>query len=202
MKSNPKRQRRTAPMVSMLLMACLLVITVACTGEPPGQPEVEVITTDVTNFWAAYDAIHATEDEQQQIEALHTFFLQPGTPGLAAVMQARNYTADEYLDVIRRHPRFWQSIRPNMSRAGALADEIRDGIQRMQALYPTLEPAPVYFTVGVFRTPGTVNNGLVLIGSELALGDSAVVLEEFAEERDRLESYYAREPIENVAFLN
>lgn len=78
-------------------------------------------TDDIPNFWIAYDQISASRDSTRQYELLNRLFLEKGTPGLKAIMQARNYTAKSYIDAINNYPLFWNSIRPNTLKTREMA---------------------------------------------------------------------------------
>ena len=93
----------------LLLLIPLLLILSTCQS-PPGQ---SFITQDVTNFWWAYDQINTTSDTLLQAQYLQEHFLEPASPGLLALMEARRYTPAEYLDAIRRYHKFWHSLRAN-----------------------------------------------------------------------------------------
>ncbi len=126
-----------------------------------------------------------------------------GTPGLHALMERRGYTAESYVRAMREYPRFWTSIRPNTRRANASAREIEASIGRLRALYPSLRPAPIYFTVGALMTGGTTLDSLVLIGSEIALGDHTVVTEELPVRlAASLRAYFDTDPVDDLAFLS
>jgi hypothetical protein len=73
----------------LICLSSLLIISCNKTSE-------NVITTDIDNFWIAYDSIVSTTDSATQMRYLQTLYLDKGTPGLAAIMEARNYTAAEY----------------------------------------------------------------------------------------------------------
>jgi len=162
-----------------------------------------VVTQDIDNFWMAYDKITATQDSAQQMELLHQHFLDKGTPGLAAIRQARRYTPQQYLNAINRYPKFWKSIRANTYKSKTLSKELEKGILKLKEVYPTLKPAKIYFTVGVFRTNGTTLDSAVLIGSELAMADKSTLTEEFPARTKRfLDNYFSSDPISNIVFLN
>lgn len=185
-------------MKSLIHFFILALIITACATPNPSI----VISSDIDHFWEAYDKIQATPDTSKQKEYLQTLFLDKGTPGLEAIMQARRYTIDSYLDAIHDYPRFWESMRPNMLKAKDLGPEIEEGVAAFEKLYPKSRPAKVYFTVGALRTNGTAMDSLVLIGSELALADESAVTEELPSSFGYLRAYFDSNPIENVVFLN
>lgn len=185
-------------MKSLLHLLALVLIIASCSAP---QSSV-VISSDIDHFWEAYDQIQATTDSLRQREILQTLFLDQGTPGLDAIMKARRYTLDSYLDAIQAYPKFWESVRSNMAKAKTLAPEIEDGIAAFEELYPHSRPAKVYFTVGALRTNGTAMDSLVLIGSELALADEQVITDELPASFGYLRAYFDSNPIEDVVFLN
>lgn len=161
-----------------------------------------IITSDIDNFWTAYDAIITTKDNAKQLEYLNQLFIEIGSDGLKKIMQARRYTPQEYVDAINRYPQFWNSIRANTYKSKQLANELQTGIEQLRQIYPNLKPSKIYFTIGVFRTAGTTLDGAVLIGSEMALADSNTVTTEFPKSLDYVRNYFISNPIENIAFGN
>ncbi|MBZ4188794.1 Ig-like domain-containing protein [Niabella beijingensis] len=135
------------------------------------QNHSAVVTTDINNFWETYDSIRTTNDSAQQRAYLDRLFITKGTPGLQAMMKARRYTPQEYIDAINKSPEFWTSLRKNTSRAGALAADIETGTDQLRSIYPELKPATTYFTMGVFRSGGTTAGDKILIGSEIIFAD-------------------------------
>jgi hypothetical protein len=181
-----------------LLLICLpILLIISCK-----QTNENVITTDIDNFWIAYDSIVSTTDSATQMHYLQTLYLDKGTPALSAIMAARNYEPQEYLAAINAYPKFWQSVRPNMEKAKNLGNQINEGIEQLRAIYPDLKPAKVYFTVGVFRTGGTTMDSLVLIGSEVSMTNNVTITEEFPEEMTFLKQHFANNPIDDIVFLN
>lgn len=160
-----------------------------------------IITQDAANFWVAYDKVVKEKDSTLQYKYINDF-IASGTPGLHAIMEARQYDAKSYVDAINNYPKFWNSIRQNTNKADEYAKEIEQGIDKLRIIYPELKPARIYFTIGCLRTPGTTMDGMVLIGSELAMADKHTVTDEFPESMGYLKSYFAGEPIKEMAFLN
>jgi hypothetical protein len=161
-----------------------------------------IITTDINNFWRAYDKIITTKDSAEQYTYLNQLFIDRGTPGLKAIMKNQNYTPKSYITAINQYPLFWRSIRPNMQKATKFAADINTDILKLKWLYPELKPAKIYFTVGAFGTGGTTMDSLVLIGSEIMLADDHVATTELPKTYDGLKTYFKSNPINIVAFTN
>lgn len=187
-------------MKNSLLMLLLALALTQCKNR--NSTTQQVVTTDIHNFWEAYDLITATSDSAAQYQYLDSLFIQRGTPGLQGVMQARNYSPQEYLHAINHYPKFWASIRPNMQLADKLSEELQGGIEKFREIYPDLKPAKIYFTVGAFRTGGTTIDSTVMIGSEISLADSTTVTSEFPENLAHLKTHFATNPNKHLVFLN
>jgi hypothetical protein len=183
------------------IFTCLLSLSFLTAAFGQG-PSLDFISDDVQNFWAAYDKIVTTKDSAQQYAALHQLFIARGTPGLKAIMEAREYTEKSYIDAINNYPLFWNSVRANTLKAGTYADSIAAHVSKLKVLYPDLQPAKIYFTIGALRTGGTSMKDMVLIGSEIAMGDEHTVTSEFPPAFAGLKPYFKTNPINIIVFTN
>lgn len=157
------------------------------------------VGTDIDNFWIAYDKIISTTDTVLQYQYLNDLYIRKGSPGLVDIMSVRNYTPEDFLDAINSHPLFWASMRENTKQYKNTYTEIEKNISKLKTIYPSLVPSTIYFTIGAFRTNGTILNNHVLIGSELAFGDTTTVISEFPEYRQQYFKEF--EPKKNLALL-
>ena len=82
--------------------ALILLITVLALANCNNRQQLNqnVVTTDITNFWDAYDHITSTKDSILQYKYLDSLYFQKGTVGLEGIRQARNYTPEDYINVI------------------------------------------------------------------------------------------------------
>ena len=167
------------------------------------QKESNIITTDVANFWEAFNKITATQDSILQYKYLDSLYLQKATPGLTAIRQVRNYTPQDYINAINNYPKFWASVRENTMKATQFSSEMEQGIEKLKELFPHLKPAKIYFTIGALRTGGTTQDSLVLIGSEIAMTNQNTVSSEFPEEiKENRRLYFDSNPIDDLVLLN
>ena len=182
----------------MFTIACLALF---CLVQGQGSTQ-RFINSDIDRFWTAYDKIVATTDTAEQRALLNTHFLDHATPGLTAFMGVRNYGADEYLVAIHSYPLFWKSVRQNTQHVSDVFPAVEAELVNLRKYYPALRPADLCFTIGALRSGGTVGNGMVLIGSELAFADHNTVSSEFP---DRMATnrreYFDSDPIEDVVLL-
>ena len=187
-------------MKQLFLFFFISLLFFNCDKTPKVQQEI--INTDIKNFWKAYDHILAVNDSTLQLKYLEEYFLDKATEGQQGMIRARNYTPKEYLNAIKSYPRFWNSIRNNTLNTTQFDIQIRAGIENLKEIYPGLKPATIYYTMGVFRSPGTGFDDLALIGSEFALGDRYTVTEEFPENLNYVKNYYSINPPAFLDFLN
>jgi uncharacterized protein YjaZ len=103
-------------------------------------------------------------------------------------MRLRNYSPQNYIDAINNYPKFWESIRANTFQSKNLNNDVEKSINQLKTLYPELKPTTIYFTIGSFRTNGTILKDQVLIGCEMALADKKTVISELPE---NLNYYYS-----------
>ncbi len=181
----------------------LLIIVITLTNCQNRKPLAQnVVTTDITNFWIAYDKITSTRDTILQYKYLDSLYFQKGTIGLEGIRQARNYTPEDYVNSINNYPKFWSSIRENTIQAYKISPDLENGVEKLKEIYPELKPAKIYFTIGAFRTGGTTIDSLVLIGAEISMADSTTVTSEFPENLSHLKSHFATNPSRHLVFLN
>lgn len=162
----------------------------------------EVLTADIAHFWEAYDQIVLEKDSLKQLELVKTLYINKGTAGLAGIMRARRYSAEEYIYAINHYPKFWTSVRSNTLKANQFSQEIQQGIQKLKAIYPDLKPVNIYFEIGILRTGGTTIDGMSLIGSEVALTDTNTITAEFDTRYPHLRTHFNTNPIKDVVFNN
>lgn len=141
-----------------------------------GQSTTEISTQDITHFWEAYDSLATSKDSVATFQRL---YIDRATPGFIAFIKARDFTAKEYVVLIKRYPKFWISIRPNTERIANRKHEVEEVFKRFKILYPDFKAPKVCFAIGGLRTGGTTTSDLILIGSEIASADSTTNKIEF-----------------------
>src|SRR5215204_6367022 len=164
------------------------------------QNDQKVFTSDIDNFWIAYDSIQTTKDSLKQIEFIKKLYIDKGTKGLKAFMAVRDYSAELWVKLIRIYPKFWNSIRPNTFTVKSFAQEIETSIKKFQELYPDLKDANMYFTIGGLRSGGTTMNNMVLVGTEIATGNASTDVSEFPNKW--LEGVFKTQQADNLVALN
>ena len=157
------------------------------------------VSTDIDNFWKAYDKIMLTTDSMQQYALLKELYIDKGTAGLKSLMAVRNYNDKDFISAIHSYPKFWNSIRSNTLKVKSLYPQIEADIQKLKNAYPDLKPSTIYFSIGAFRTGGTTQGNQILIGSELSLADKSTHIDELPAWRQGF--YKTQNPTNEIALL-
>lgn len=159
-------------MKKVLFLFCFL-IPIICTCQ------VKVYTSDIDNYWEAYDSITNTHDFTKRLNLINRLYINKGTKGLKAFMQARRYRDTLFVKHIEVYPKFWNSIKANTLAVKYKTNEIQEAIAKLKVLYPQLKPAELYFTIGGFRSAGRISGNMVLVGCEIATGMPDTDMSEF-----------------------
>ncbi len=125
----------------------------------------QVVTSDLKNFWAAYDA----GGKNGSNPPFQSQYLNAASAGLRDFIASRNVTASSLAQMVIAHPRYFASIRESnlaLATDGATVARIRAEFATIKALYPPAVFPPVTLLVGRFSTGGTTSLSGMLIGSE------------------------------------
>ena len=154
------------------LMACGGESTapVARGSEVTDPAQAVFVTSDIPNFWAAYDAGGSNGTSAP----FQTVYLDRASTGLRDFITLRSVTATSLAAMVRAYPRYFADIRTSTLRLAndaAVTTRMREGYVRMKDLYPDAVFPPVTFLIGRFSTGGTTSSNGMLVGLEFyALG--------------------------------
>ena len=143
------------------------------------QSRNKVFTSDIDNFWIAYDSIKTTNDFSKKLNFINQLYIEKGTNGLKALMKSKDYNDTLYVNVIGEFSNFWESIRSNTLSVKNKTKELNTAIQNLKNLYPDLKNADIYFAIGCLGAVGRTMDSMVLIGTELATGTSTTDVSDF-----------------------
>ncbi|MEG0851151.1 MAG: Ig-like domain-containing protein [Flavobacterium sp.] len=177
-------------------LALFLISAKVSFSQTAGQ---KFVSTDIDNFWKAYEKVTSVSDSIKQHQYLNEFYLDKGSLGLKSLIEVRNYTPKEFLNSITKYPKFWNSLKENSTNVSNLYPEIETDIRKLKEAYPPLKPSTIYFSIGAFRTNGTIQNDRILIGSELSLADETTIIDELPAWRQNFYKEY--NPRKNIALL-
>jgi Predicted Zn-dependent protease (DUF2268) len=148
-------------------IAALSLLSFACPGQSPNPV---LISSDIDNFWRAYDAGQPGDRR----DAFQTMYFDAASPGLKDFIALRIGSAAALASAVDAFPKFYTSIRKNTLQIESKRDLIQHYFARLQGLYPDAQIPPVYFVIGRLSSGGTLGQAGLYIGTEVfSLGGDA-----------------------------
>lgn len=139
----------------------------------------KIYTEDISNFWKAYDKIQNEESFEEQLKIINEDYIKISSPGVKELCKIGKYTDTAYVKSMTMYPKFWNSLRLKTVSLSEDKININEYIQKLKNLYPNLQPANLYFSIGLGNVGGRPMGKDLVIGLELALGDSTINTSEF-----------------------
>ena len=128
---------------------------------------VKFVTSDIGNFWQAYDLAAKETDQAKRVAIFQTEYLDKGSPGLKDFLRLRIQSASGLVSVIDRMPKYYASIRPQTLQVHSMEKRMRAAFRKFKSLYPDAVFPDVYFLIGVANSGGTTGPSGLLIGAEM-----------------------------------
>jgi len=159
------------------------------------QPEAQLVTSDIDNFWKAYDA----SEPGRRAGALQNLYLDVGSIGLREFVRVRIGSAQALANAVEAFPNYYAGIRANTLSVATKREQIQLYLSQFQQLYPQASFPPVYFLIGRLSTGGTITNAGLLIGTEVfSIGPDV----DTSELQARIPSFYrAMGPIDRLPYV-
>ena len=133
---------------------------------PINPDDVRLVTSDIGNFWRAYDLSEGKTTEEK-IEIYNTEYLAIGSIGLQDFTEAHIQDAEKLVNAIEAMPKYYASIRVSSNRVLEMTDRIRDYMHAWKDLYAEAVFPDVYFVIGRMMSAGTFSPNGLLIGTEI-----------------------------------
>ena len=157
---------------TLIAIACfsLLTITTLGQGNSPLNKDpktVKFVTSDLDNFWRAYDLAAKETDRARRVAIFQSEYLDKGSAGLKDFLRLRIKSADTLVTAMEKLPRFYASIRPSTMQVARMEKKMRKSFAKFKSLYPDAVFPDVYFVIGITSTGGTTGPSGLLIGTEL-----------------------------------
>jgi len=157
---------------TVALTICILFISTVSIAQSGTQlnrdPEtVKFVTSDIGNFWRAYDLAAKETDKAKRIAIFQTEYLDKGSPGLKDFLRLRIKSAESLVNTIDQMPKYYESIRPQTLQVQRMEKRMRAAFKKFKSIYPEAVFPDVYFLIGVTNSGGTTGPSGLLIGTEL-----------------------------------
>jgi uncharacterized protein YjaZ len=137
-------------------------------GFANSQNKQIIETSDIENFWKAFDKLKYASNKKDSINIIQTEYIDKSTEFFKEFIKVRNFKAEEYVILIYKYPKFWNSIRKETENVKNRKDDIEKILDKYEKEIPNFKRPNVCFAIGCLRTGGTVSDNLILIGTEIA----------------------------------
>ncbi len=128
---------------------------------------VKFVTSDIGNFWRAYDLAAKESDKPKRVAIFQTEYLDKGSAGLKDFLRLRIKWAENLVSAIDRMPKYYASIRPQTLQVNRMEKRMRAAFVKFKSIYPAAVFPDVYFLIGVTSSGGTTGPSGLLIGTEM-----------------------------------
>jgi hypothetical protein len=158
-----------------IIIACLLSGGLISFFSFKKPTETAVVTEDIDHFWTAYDSLARAKTTEDSVSIFDRLYLEQATEGLKAFNEGDSSNlALKYVEIIRKYPKYWPSVRPMTLRAKAAKSAINRVFDKYQAFIPQFRRTNVCFVIGFMNRGGTTDKDWIFIGTELMAADSTV----------------------------
>ena len=141
--------------------------TAATSANRANPNDVRLVTSDIDNFWRAYDS-SVGETSEEKIKIFASEYLAKGSIGLQDFVESRIESAEELVKAIEAMPKYYASIRESSYRVLEMTDRIRGYMHIWKSLYDDAVFPDVYFVIGRMNSGGTTSRNGLLIGTEIS----------------------------------
>lgn len=155
--------------IALSLAVCSLTFfaQTGITAVSADPEKARFVTSDIDNFWRAFDLAQKETDKEKKIGIYQTEYLDKGSVGLKDFVRLRIKSAKDLAQTIEYLPKFYASVRPSTLRVAEMEKKMRKSFRKFKKLYPDAVFPDVYFVIGISNTGGTASENGLLIGSEL-----------------------------------
>jgi hypothetical protein len=156
--------------IRILIIASLAALSIAAqpTAQLNRDPKtVKLVTSDIGNFWHAYDLAANETDKAKRIQIFQTEYLDKGSAGLKDFLQLRIRSAQNLVAVIDQMPKYYASIRQPTLSIAKMQKRVRSSFRKFKSIYPDAVFPDVYFLIGSANSGGTTGKSGLLIGTEM-----------------------------------
>jgi hypothetical protein len=152
-----------------IFLLALVFLTSAVFGQKVNEDPLKAkfVTSDIDNFWRAFDLAAKETDREKKIAIYQAEYLDKGSVGLKDFLRLRIKSAKDLTETVESLPRFYASVRASTLRVKEMEKKIRKAFRKFKKIYPDAVFPDVYFVIGVTNTGGTTSENGLLIGTEL-----------------------------------
>lgn len=135
----------------------------SCTPQNRDPLKIEIVTSDIDNFWMAYEASKPDFNP----ESFQKLYIDKGTKGVRGFMKKRIQSAEYLSKIVKRYSAYYGTIQKSTESISSMEEVIKRSMIKMKEIYPEAVFPPVYFVIGTLNTGGTTGGGGLIIGAEM-----------------------------------
>lgn len=145
------------------LVVVLLISSLAYGPKNTDPRKTKLITTDIDNFWLAFDSSKPIFEPS----ILKEQYLAIGSKGVKGFMNGRIQNADYLAKVILAHKNYYASIRESTNQISSMENMIIGYLINLKEIYPEAIFPDVYFVIGALNSGGTTSRNGLIISAEM-----------------------------------
>ncbi len=151
----------------ILALSLICVAGYAQTSFTTDPDKLAYNVSDVVSFWAAYDQLANAKTHADSVRIMDEAYLQKGTRGFKLYQKLSSSTPEQFVDVVRKHPKLLRSIRASSLSIPQYRKAVVAGARKLKQLYPDAKFLELFFCMGKFEVSGSREGDVLYIGAEL-----------------------------------
>jgi hypothetical protein len=124
--------------------------------------KAKLITSDVKNFWKAYDI--AKKDTANSINIYKKYYVEPATDGLQDYLGYKIRNLKYFVKSVNAKPEFYAAVRKNTFAVDQMKLQMIQSFVNFKKIYSNAQFPDIYFVIGAFNSGGTSTGAGLLIG--------------------------------------
>lgn len=129
--------------------------------------KVALITSDIDNFWKAYDLAAQEPTLEKKKEIFQRQYFDQASLGLKFYAATKIGKVDALISTLNQRPLYYAALRENSLKVAAMNGKIRKLLSKLKALYADAVFPDVYFVIGRMSSAGTASDKALIIGVDM-----------------------------------
>jgi uncharacterized protein YjaZ len=122
----------------------------------------KLITSDIHNFWEAYDLVQ--NDTANMAAIYKAGYFDKASIGLRDYTFTKIGKQEYFVNNQRKKPKFYKAIRNNTLSVDTMKEQMYQSFEKFKALYDEASFPDIYFVIGRWNSAGTASDNGLLLG--------------------------------------
>lgn len=164
------------PLISLFVFACSGTKQVASVSNSKTDEKVDLVTTDIDNFWKAYELCKGSSTATQE-KIIDSIYIKNASRCLKEILEVNKLTAQGFLKYFNNEKDYFEKCKVVTEKIKNYEAEIKNYLFNLKAMYPAAKFCDIYFMFTQFYTGGQSKNAGIAIGMDFwSLPDSTPVI--------------------------